>query len=104
MSLDQVLTRLLAPTGKWQMARGQRYRTNRLAGGLGLRYTPARSDLDSNTLSLSRTVIPPSETEVQTVIDSLRRILKRPDLTVAITESGPTIRRLNWRSTPKKEG
>lgn len=100
-TLDQVLTNLLDPAGRWQLEHGRRYRTARLGHGLGLRYTPGRGKLEPHTLSISRRDTPPSQTEIQTVVTSLGRVLERPDLAVLITEAGPTIRRLNWRPTPK---
>lgn len=101
--LDRVLTKLLDPTGKWQMNRGRRYRTRRLSSGLGLRYTPAASDIDMHCLSLSRTVVPPSETEVATVVASLGRVLGHPGFAPMLTEPSATVRRLHWRIGAPKD-
>lgn len=66
----------------------------RLPRGLGLRYTPPTKEYGSpaSILSLSRPQTPPSATELQTIINSLARVLNAPGAAFLVTGAGLTRR------------
>jgi hypothetical protein len=67
----------------------------RLGHGLALRYTPPDKEHGSqaDTLSLSRRGVPPSASEVQTVVRALAVVLNEPGKEFLVTEAG-NIRRI----------